>query len=255
MSDRTNISWADHTASPWYGCTKVDEACDHCYAEQWGRKTGVGWGDKAPRVRSKSFWRDVPKWNKVAADWPWKCPSCGGLIVQDGPADTHCSECDVRLVANRPRIFPSLCDPFDPMVPVEWLADFLDMIRKTPNLDWLLLTKRPELWQERLSLACRWVFDGADCVGPFNEWANEWQRGNPPSNVWIFLEKTIIPELEAHQWQPMETAPLNNQSVLVIVPGCNHAIEAWNCNPEWRCHNGPLVGRFAPIKWQPLPKA
>ena len=33
MAENTDISWADHTFNPWWGCTHVSPACDHCYAE------------------------------------------------------------------------------------------------------------------------------------------------------------------------------------------------------------------------------
>ena len=39
---------------------------------------------------------------------------------------------------------PSLCDPFDDGVPAEWRKDFGKLIRDTPNITWLLLTKRPQ---------------------------------------------------------------------------------------------------------------
>lgn len=43
----------------------------------------------------------------------------------------------------RQRVFcASLADVFDNAVPDEWRADLFDLIRATPNLDWLLLTKR-----------------------------------------------------------------------------------------------------------------
>jgi protein gp37 len=40
MSDRTNIEWADHTFNPWVGCSKISSACDHCYAENWAKRSG-----------------------------------------------------------------------------------------------------------------------------------------------------------------------------------------------------------------------
>lgn len=83
---------------------------------------------------------------------------------------------------HRPRIFPSLCDWIDDEVPIEWLADFLRVIYETPNLDWLLLTKRLENWSPRLKacadigsqLAIDWLSDGIDRNS----------KGAPP-NVWI----------------------------------------------------------------------
>ena len=60
-----------------------------------------------------------------------------------------------RLNANAPafalaygrrrRVFcPSLADVFDNQVPEAWRADLFHLIRETPELDWQLLTKRPQ---------------------------------------------------------------------------------------------------------------
>lgn len=38
----------------------------------------------------------------------------------------------------------SLADVFDNQVPVEWRSDLFALIKATPNLDWQLLTKRPQ---------------------------------------------------------------------------------------------------------------
>jgi protein gp37 len=38
----------------------------------------------------------------------------------------------------------SLADVFDNRVPKEWRLDLWHLITQTPELDWLLLTKRPE---------------------------------------------------------------------------------------------------------------
>jgi protein gp37 len=70
----------------------------------------------------------------------------------------------------------SLSDWLDAEVPIEWLADLLDLIRRTPNLDWLLLSKRPQNWRQRLESVCE--IDG-DSI------AFSWLRGTPPANVWI----------------------------------------------------------------------
>jgi protein gp37 len=116
MSKNTKIEWADHTFNPWVGCTKVSPACDHCYAESWAKRSGmVKWGVGEQRQRtSLANWRQPIKWNDEA----------GRLGV-------------------RYRVFcASLADVFDNTVPKEWRADLFELILQTPNLDWLLLTKR-----------------------------------------------------------------------------------------------------------------
>lgn len=123
MGEVTAISWCDHTFNPWIGCSKVSPACDGCYAEalmdkrygrvQWGAPgQGVG-----TRVRtSVGNWHQPIRWNKKAG--------------ADG---------------TRPFVFcSSLADVFDNQIPVEWRRDLFDLIRSTPNLVWLLLSKRPQ---------------------------------------------------------------------------------------------------------------
>lgn len=68
MGDNTKIEWAHHTFNPWYGCQKVGPGCDHCYAEDWAKRSGlVQWGPGTERRRSSSAnWRQPLKWNAKA---------------------------------------------------------------------------------------------------------------------------------------------------------------------------------------------
>lgn len=181
MSETTNIEWATSTGNPWIGCTKVSPGCKNCYAAEldenrFSRTMGGGtkenpvshWGKGAPRVRTKGFWKDALKWNREAKE-SREANLCCGL----GPVEIA-----------RPRIFPSLCDWLDDEVPIEWLADFLKLIHDTPNLDWLLLTKRPENWSDKLHAALR-----CDRMSEFElaieTSVSDWLDGDPPLNVWI----------------------------------------------------------------------
>jgi len=117
MAANSKIEWTHHTFNPWIGCTKVGPGCDHGYAEalmdtRYGR---VNWGAGNPRSRtSEANWRKPLAWNK-------RCEKLG----------------------IRERVFcASLADVFDNEAPQEWREDLWDLIRATPNLDWLLLTKR-----------------------------------------------------------------------------------------------------------------
>lgn len=111
MAENTKIEWADHTFNPWMGCTRVSPACDNCYAAEMmdARYGRVKWGAGEPRVRTKD-WRKPRKWNRETP----------GAFV-------FCA---------------SLADVFDNEVPPEWRADLFKLIEETPNLTWLLLTKR-----------------------------------------------------------------------------------------------------------------
>lgn len=161
----SNIEWCDHTFNPWEGCTKVSPGCLHCYAEarnaRWNGGQAPNWGKGAPRRRtSDANWAQMVKLNREAGKLP--------------PADAA----DEREW-HRPRVFcASLADWLDEEVPSEWLSDLLNLIRATPNLDWLLLTKRPEKFQSRLFTVALL----GDIGGLI---AEQWLVGRPPANVWV----------------------------------------------------------------------
>lgn len=117
MSANTKIEWADHTFNPWIGCTKVGPGCDHCYAEADfdKRRHVVTWGAGQPRKRTApSTWAQPLRWNAVA-----------------------------ERLGIRYRVFcASLADVFDREAPPQWREDLFELIKDTPHLDWLLLTKR-----------------------------------------------------------------------------------------------------------------
>lgn len=115
MGENSKIAWCDHSFNSWIGCTKVSPACLNCYAEAYGRRFGVEWGPGKPRKRtSEANWKKPLAWDRKAAK-----------------------------LGIRYRVFcASLADVFDPEVPGEWRYDLFALTVQTPNLDWLLLTKR-----------------------------------------------------------------------------------------------------------------
>lgn len=118
MGENSKIEWCDHTFNPWIGCTKVSPACANCYAEAYARRVGGPvWGNGEPRRRtSEAYWRKPKAWNRKAE----------GASV-------------------RPKVFcASLADVFDAEIPADWRLDLWRLIASTRDLDWLLLTKRPE---------------------------------------------------------------------------------------------------------------
>lgn len=150
MSENSKIEWTDHTFNPWEGCTKVGPGCDHCYAEarnaRFGGGIAVNWGPGAPRRRtSASNWRKPLQWNARPF---FECPDCqwrghDAASVNGLPTCPNVRCASLELVRTRPRVFcASLADVFDNAVDPVWRADLFALIRQTPNLDWLLLTKR-----------------------------------------------------------------------------------------------------------------
>jgi len=124
MATNSKIEWTRHTWNPWVGCTKVGPPCDGCYAEAMMdlRYRRVQWGAPGKGVGTRSRtgadnWRKPYAWDRAAA-----------------------------AAGDRPFVFcASLADIFDNQVPAEWRADAFKVMRETPNLTYLLLTKRPQL--------------------------------------------------------------------------------------------------------------
>jgi protein gp37 len=117
MGEITGISWADATFNPWIGCTRVSPGCDNCYA---GRDNDrhhwvASWDAGVLRYLTKpDYWKNPSRWNRKAA-----------------------------RTGHRPRVFcASYADVFDNEVPDEWRANLWQVIRETPLLRWMLLTKR-----------------------------------------------------------------------------------------------------------------
>lgn len=168
----TEISWCDHTFNPWTGCAKVSPGCLNCYAEGWAKRSGiVKWG--GPRRRTTaSNWNEPRKWNRDA----------------QAALAAHSDECAKDMSYGqhvkppaRPRVFcASLADWLDDEVPVEWLADLLELIAATPDLDWLLLTKRPQNFAARTQAVSQ--LSGRQASILAMQWGG-W--GNTPPNVWV----------------------------------------------------------------------
>lgn len=119
------ISWCHHTLNSWVGCAKVSAECKNCYAAAIDKRAG---NDFSMRRRTKRFRADAIRFNKEAE-------SAGKMAI---------------VFSN------SMSDVFDPTVPREWRDDVWDVVRSTPNLYWMLVTKRPHLILERNMLPDDW---------------------------------------------------------------------------------------------------
>lgn len=142
MARNSRIEWTDHTFNPWWGCTKavtqdgkLDEACRNCYAEGQGRRFGVLWGSRQPRrPQSDAYWKAPYTWAREA-----------------------------EAAGRRARVFcASMADVCDPAAPEGAVADLWRLVKDTPWLYWLLLTKRPERY--RAILPEDWGIAGYDNV-------------------------------------------------------------------------------------------
>lgn len=162
MGEATTIEWTDHTFNPWRGCTKVSPGCANCYAEAMARRNPkvLGeWGPGGTRVvAAESYWRQPLKWDREA-----------------------------READERRRVFcASLADVFedrDDLIAPR--ARLLRTIYECRNLDWLLLTKRPENWRKLVEESLTEVVMDDDHDPGLAATLMLWLNGDPPPNVWL----------------------------------------------------------------------
>ena len=137
MAKDSKIEWTHHTFNPWWGCAKISPACLNCYAESWAKRVGSNvWGASSQRrFFSEQHWSEPLKWNREA-----------------------------QLDGNRRRVFcASMADVFERRADLkQWRVRLWELIEKTPMLDWLLLTKRPQN------------------ISKMVPWGTSW-----PDNVWL----------------------------------------------------------------------
>lgn len=200
MSAQTNIEWCDSTFNAWRVCTPTGPGCDHCYAAALSKRTGgPAYEQGVPRVRTSALnWKIPRTWNRQVF---WECAECGhrGEDKRGGDLSRRPVECPAcgknALKLARRRVFClSLGDWLDKEVSIAWLVDLLDLIRETPNLEWLLLTKRIGMWRNRLDLAGGFARDTGR--PELAKWIGGWLYGAPPDHVTIGITVVNQPEYD-----------------------------------------------------------
>lgn len=148
MGKDTTIAWCDHTFNCWWGCTKISPGCKHCYAATFDKrvhgKDSEHWKPDGPRrFFGDKHWNQPLKWNR-----------------------------DAEKAGVRRRVFcASMADVFEDRRDLdEHRVRLWHLIKRTPWLDWLLLTKRPENLRAMLPWTC---IEGDASWGTL-PWHNVW---------------------------------------------------------------------------------
>lgn len=169
MGEDTKIQWADHTLNFWLGCDPVHTGCTHCYAQDYFKRFGIV-GKR--RKTSESTCKQALKWDRNAAslmahweslqrkvsyqprperprvfssmmdpfeDWT------GPIVNAKGEQLFICCGCPAVNSTSTP-LAPVCCgvNMWRPLMMNDLRRDMFGLIDQTPNLDWPLLTKRPE---------------------------------------------------------------------------------------------------------------
>lgn len=142
MGKDSGIQWCHHTFNSHWGCEKVSAACRSCYAETFSKRVGLKlWGgdDTARRFFGDKHWNEPLKWNRAA-----------------------------QKAGERHRVFcASMADVFEDRRDLdETRARLFKLIEETPDLDWMLLSKRWGIADIEAMLPPSWRE-----AWPFNAWA------------------------------------------------------------------------------------
>lgn len=239
MAENSKIEWTTHTFNPWRGCTKVSRGCENCYAETLSKRNpatlGV-WGPNGTRVvAAEKTWSDPLKWNRDA-----EC-NCGGGF--GGTHSEYCPQANRPRVFcdSLSDVFEDWNGPiwnskglighvynddgewgFGPtMHPDNWNrqtmsnARFLmmdDLRRRlfklfdeTDNLDWLLVTKRPQ------NILKMWVpTPGISPYCPFDSYEQA-SESNWRHNVWLLAsaeDQESYDRRAPHLWACRDLCPV-----------------------------------------------
>lgn len=118
MAENSKIGWTHHTMNFWWGCNKVSEECRFCYIGPIMKRGGYEPFDGPMETKN---WANPERWNKRALK----------------AGEQH-------------RVFTcSMSDFLHPGADA-WRPEAWKIIKRCTSLDWLILTKRPELVVPRL---------------------------------------------------------------------------------------------------------
>ena len=150
MGRKTGIGWCDFSFNFWNGCNKISPGCKHCYAEEIDRRFRGGdhWGADAPRqFFDDEHWKEPRRWDRAAEKAGQRRRVFGGSTMD--------------FFEDRPDLVP-------------WRERAWDLIRDTPHLDWLLVTKRPENIPAMLPRGHGRLASGVRLPWSMGAWPNVW---------------------------------------------------------------------------------
>ena len=165
MTGKSEIQWTDATWNPTSGCDRVSPGCDHCYAMTLAKRLKAMGSpryqtDGDPRTSGPGFGVAI---HPEALDWP---------LRKTKP---------LRIFVN------SMSDLFHESVPDNFIGSVFDVMARTPQHTYQILTKRHARMR---SLLTRWQQQAADrphAGASFRRYGMMWSEPRvwPLPNVWL----------------------------------------------------------------------
>ena len=263
MAENTKIQWATHTFNPWRGCSKIAPGCANCYADAQSKRNpgtlGI-WGSHGTRVvASEAMWREPVKWDRDAEigyyveiehDLPAPRPRCrvfcaslsdvfedykGPLVNSKGHmmwVDRVTGE--IFALGEAKQLDPKNAQPRHANLD-DVRTRLFRTIDATPNLDWLLLTKRPEnvrrMWPEYE-------------LGRWDSTGRELPRNHRRPNVWLGTSIACQEDADRNVPELLKCRDLCAKTFLSIEPLIGPVNLRDLDNGRMRCHWNVLDGSY-----------
>lgn len=226
MADNTGISWAHNTQNFWVGCDKIAPECAHCYIHRILIKQGrKPWGE----IYRTKTWEVPGRWNRRASN-----------------------------ARNVERVFTCSLSDFFHVKADDWRADAWKIIKDTPHLVWLILTKRPELIEKRLptdwpypnvwlgvSVGCRMTLNKMDSLRriPIHQKAVRWISSEP-----LLEDISHDINLDGFGWVVTgeKAVPVQNIAGILPMTGARSLLVQDAAQCTWTGHYGYGTGRKQP---------
>lgn len=258
MAENSHISWTDNTFNPWMGCTKVSPACQHCYAERdMDHRYGqVTWGPNGSRVKTaEANWRKPLRWNREAASSGSRlyvfCASLADVFEDwKGPIVNAAGHTLYRMPDGQYVSLESgqfFLDSREAATMDDLRRDLFALIDATPNLDWLLLTKRPEnverMWFGHTSTGFRPCHRSNVILGTSienQEWTDKRlpllhaaKRSGLVGRTFVSAEPLVGPIMLHGEQDGKVFRHLGGDGIDWVITGGESGPNARACNPEW----------------------
>jgi protein gp37 len=180
MADRSTIEWTEATWNPTTGCDRVSAGCDHCYALTM-----------AKRLKAMGN----PKYQN------------DGDPRSSGPGfgvTCHPEALTIPERWSQPRLVfvNSMSDLFHARIPAAFVRDVFEVMARTPQHRYQILTKRPQR-AARMSNSLTWapnMWMGVTVENEQSRWRLDVLRGLPAAVRFVSAEPLLGPLPNLNLW-------------------------------------------------------
>lgn len=197
MAEKSEIEWTEATWNPWHGCLKVSPGCKFCYMY---REKAIYGQDPMKVVRSKTKFSDPLKWREPK------------LVFTCSWSDWFIAEAD------------------------GWRAEAWEIVRRTPQHTYQILTKRPERIEGNLPEGWPYpnVWLGVSVESDDYRWRIDELRKHPAAVRFLSVEPLLSEielgsSLEGIDWVIVggesgpEARPMDSSWVTKVILQCREA--------------------------------